>query len=257
MTAVLVCLSVAVFHTTFYRSVVRRWGRPANAVVRRTAVLTRHPRRDVDATAKLVAAALAQSAFALLLVAAARLGPPAMFEPIRVELLLMGCLLGLAELSLATLVCGVVVETALLLAPERRRGEVARAWLMEGRGGWMGQFAATQRVASRTFATFVISLYVAGEEVVFRGVLIHVLRPAGSLAAVGIAAILFVVAQVRYLPSARAAVFPAVGAAVIGSVHGMLFWRVPDLLPLVAAHLTFLLGALTPRRQANPISRMS
>jgi hypothetical protein len=41
--------------------------------------------------------------------------------------------------------------------------------------------------------------------------------------------------------------FPVVGATVVGVVHGVLFWVLPNVLPLIVAHLTFFLSAASAR----------
>lgn len=242
MTSWIACLLVLAFYAAFYRTVVRHWGRAVHAVLRRTTLLARQPLRDIDNMSKLAAAGIAQIAFAVVLVVAEH-SHFTLLEADSLVLLVAGAALGLGELALASFLCRVLVETAMLVTPADRRSATARRWVLEARGGWMGQFGATLRVAPGWFALSTVALYVAGEELVFRAVLIGVLRPEGALVAVGGSTVLFAAVQVFHMPSVRAAMFPVVGALVIGTTHAAVFWRVPQLLPLVVAHLTFMLGA--------------
>jgi membrane protease YdiL (CAAX protease family) len=109
----------------------------------------------------------------------------------------------------------------------------------------MAQFGATIRVAPQWFALFIIGLYVAGEEIVFRGVLVNMLRPAGALLAVAVPTAVFAGVQMFHMPTARAAIFPVAGALVVGTVHGIIYLLVPALLPLMLAHAVFVVGAVT------------
>jgi Type II CAAX prenyl endopeptidase Rce1-like len=230
------------FYAFFYRTVVRTWGRPFQRFIDRLGVGASHGVRDVQATAKLGAAGVAQAAFAVALVAALGIHPDRLAGPgLRPSTILIGAALGLAELAVASVLCTCVLEVAVL-----RSGTplTERRWLAHGRGGWMGQFGATVVTAPAWLALASIGLYVAVEEVVFRGILIELLRPLGGAAAVGIALLLFVAVQAFNMPRLRGALFAMVGAAVIGVVHGLLYWRVPDVVPLIAAHLSFFVGAL-------------
>jgi membrane protease YdiL (CAAX protease family) len=118
----------------------------------------------------------------------------------------------------------------------------------------MSQFSATVSTAPVWFAAASMGLYVSVEELIFRGILLELLRPAGAVWAIGISTVLFVMVQAFSMPGWRAAMFPMVGAAILGLVHGFLYWRVPVLLPLVVAHLTYFGGALgvMTRRDAVP-----
>jgi hypothetical protein len=194
---------------------------------------------------KLAAAGVAQAVFAAALLAAAGVNLSAVLgDGPHPELLALGALLGVGELALASMLSAVVVEVALATKPPERRSAVQGRWLAEARGGWMAQFSATLEVGPAWFAAACVGLYVAGEEVVFRGILIELLRPQGAAVAIGLSLALFTTVQTFHMPSLRAALFPVVGAAVIGLVHGLVYWHAPGVLPLVVAHLTFFLGTL-------------
>lgn len=90
-----------------------------------------------------------------------------------------------------------------------------------------------------------ILLYVAVEEVVFRGVVIAAVGDAGMGVALAASVTLFVGIQVFNMPSWRAAMFPVLGALVVGVVHGALYLAVPDITPLIVAHFVLFMVAAT------------
>jgi hypothetical protein len=240
MTAAAVAIAVLAFYALFYRTVVRHWGPAVDRAIGLLGLSATRSVREIEAIGKLAAAGLAQALFAigLLLVLGTDLDAIAGLNP---DLLALGALLGFGEVALASFLGTVVVRLDLLRRSDER---AVGAWLAQGRGGWMGQFAATVAAAPPWFALASVSLYVAGEEVVFRALVIDAAAGAGAVAAVALSAVLFVVVQVFNMPSVRAATFPVVGAVVVGLVHGVLFWQTHDVLPLVVAHITFFAGAL-------------
>jgi membrane protease YdiL (CAAX protease family) len=254
MTALLACLAVLGFYACFYRTVVKHWGVLVRPLVRRSGIEATSPLREIESMSKLAAAGVAQALFAAALMAGAGVdlsavlghGPPP-------ELVALGVVLGVGELALASLLCAAVVEVALATTTPERRRDVQGRWLAESRGGWMAQFSATLQVGPAWFAVGCVGLYVAGEELVFRGILIELLRPQGAAVAIGASLALFTTAQGFHMPSLRAALFPVIGATVVGLVHGLVYWHAPGVLPLVVAHLTFFLGTLALVRTPAPV----
>lgn len=227
------------FYAFFYPFVLRRFGAPARALIAPLRLEARHPARDVDAVGKLAAAGVAQLLFAVVLMAALGIDPGEIVG-IDVGLVVLGLLLGVGELALAGFLCTVVVHLAGTLSRETSGDE----WVARARSGWMRYFVATARAAPPWFAAAAISLYVVVEEIVFRGIVISAASPHGKAAACFVSVILFVAVQAFGMPSVRAALFPLVGAAVVGPIHALLFWQVQDVLPLAAAHLAYFGAAL-------------
>ena len=246
MTAAAVAVAVLAFYAFFYGKVVRYWGPVVGRVIERLALGATRSIREIEAVGKLTAAGVAQALFAagLLYALGTDLGEIARFNP---GLIVLGALLGFGELALASFVGTVVVRFDAL-----RRSDASPDWIAQGRGGWMGYFGATVAAAPPWFALAVVSLYVGGEELVFRGILVDAAAAAGGVTAVLLSLVLFVVVQSFNMPSVRAATFPIVGAVVVGSVHGVLFWQTYDVVPLIAAHLTFFAGALLLAASPRP-----
>lgn len=231
---------VALFYASFYRRVVKHWERAGKLLVDRLGITSTSSAREAEAVGKLACASVAQAAFAVLLLAAFRLDPRAIsgFQPI---LIILGVVLGFGEMSLSRFFCTAMVH---LNGFGNSRLAVAE-WLAASRSGWMGLFAGTIGSAPSWFSATIIAVYVAGEEIVFRAILISVLAPNGPVFAVGISTLLFVAAQAFNMPTLRAAAFPMVGALVVGIIHGALYWRTRDVVPLIGAHLAYFATALS------------
>jgi hypothetical protein len=123
-------------------------------------------------------------------------------------------------------------------------GERMRQWLGLSRGGWIRHHLKTMEVVSLPLALALTATQVGSEEVVFRGLVLSWLREAGPFLAIGISCLLFTVMQVFLMSSWRAAMFPVVGAIVMGVTHSVLFWHYPVLIPLMVAHVVFFLFAV-------------
>lgn len=242
MKAVVGAVAVLGFYGLFYRHVVARFGRPVQWAMRALRLDARRPVREVEAIEKLVAAGIAQLLFAVVL--GWWVGLPAgdlLGHPFAPGLLVVGAAIGVGELALTSLICAVVVE----IAASGSGKEVARRWAAHSRGGWMSYFTLTARAAPSVLAIATVSLYVVVEELVFRGILITAFAAWGAAVAVSCSAALFVAVQAFGMPDGLAALFPMVGATVIGVVHGVLFWFVPALAPLALAHVVFFTAGLS------------
>jgi hypothetical protein len=248
MTAVAVALTVLLFYGFFYRGVVAKWGRIVWWILRPLRLDSAYPARHVEAVGKLIAAAVAQFLFAVLLILAFDIRPDD-FLGTHAALIPGAAVLGVGELALTSLLCTICVEFA-TAARGPAKEAARRDWSTQSRAGWMSYFLLTVRTAPPAVALACICLYVGVEELIFRGVLIPTFLDAGSNGtfAVAVSTTLFVAVQALAMPSGRAALFPMVGAGVIGVAHGILFLYVPDVIPLAVAHVTYFAAAMLHAR---------
>jgi membrane protease YdiL (CAAX protease family) len=247
-----IVLLVLGFYAFFYGRVVSRWGPAVHRSLRWLKLDSRRSVREVAAIEKLAAATAAQLVFAAGLLVGFGIAPDTIFgRDLNGAILLGAVALGFAELALTSVICTTIVEVAALRTRSGRDAGAAD-WQRRGRGGWMGYFLLTARAAPTPFAVVTIGLYVAVEEVIFRGVVIQVFAGVGALAAIGVSTACFVAAQAFGMPSRRAALFPMVGAAIVGIVHGVVFWHVRDVVPLAVAHMSFFATALALTRSRAP-----
>jgi membrane protease YdiL (CAAX protease family) len=196
---------------------------------------------DLDGVVRLLLAGAMQAGFVLLLVAAL----PVRFADLAPDqwdgrLLLLGVPLGIAEAGLGTYVAYLGSRIAQQLHPGRTPTTV-EGWLTVARGGWIRYYLRTAAAFPTWLLVAATLLYVSGEEVVFRGVLLTSAAHLPAPVAVILSTALFATAQVFYTPGWRTALFPVLGATVLGLVHGILYLAVPDLTPLIIAHATMFL----------------
>jgi hypothetical protein len=214
----------------------------------------RHSENEVGGIIELAAAATTHLALVAALLAVTGVPATAVRLTAPAGLIVLGAVVGVGEMALSAFLCRLLVASELALRARRPLVQVPAAsaagpatlpaWLVMARGGWMRHHLTTLRAVPLALAVPLMAVQVGSEEIVFRGVLVSSLRPAGPAVALGASCALFVAMQTFLTPSWRTAMFPVVGAGVMGVVHGLLFWSVPLLLPLVVAHVVFFLFAV-------------
>lgn len=228
----------------YYWVAVGRLGQLSRPLAGWTGLGKRYPQRDISAVVNLPVAGIAQAVFAILLIVVTGTSPSSFVEVgLQPVLLIYGVALGIGEMALSTFLCNAGIALALALSPRAEAASQAD-WLTIAKGGWSRFYLRTIAILPLPAAALTILLYVAGEEVIFRGVLIPYFSPFGDVVAVLAATLLFAAVQTFHMPSWRAAMFPVIGAVVMGVVHGSLFIAVPNLIPLIVAHLIFLIVAI-------------
>jgi hypothetical protein len=230
--------------TAFYGYAMRRIGTRLLPMVTPRRLGTAYAVGEVEDVVRLALSGISQGAACLAAVpllgaSAANLG---LTRP-SASRLLLGVLLGVGELGLGSLLSYAAVMAAIGLVPRRVPNDPSD-WLAIARGGWMRRYLTTFEIMPIPAALALVLLYVTGEELVFRALLLHWLAPAGAVTAVGVSTLLFAGVQAFATPSWHAAMFPMIGGLMLGVIHGTLFWIVPDITPLIAAHVTFFLFAL-------------
>jgi len=226
----------------FYGLLLHRIGRLSGTLAKHLMLSSRLGWARVTDICKLSIATLSQLVFALILIAVTgvKLGAVFGFDPLLVAL---GVLLGVAQMGLVSLCANVAMHTASALLPDAAPQTNAQ-WLAIARGGWMREYHSTINAAPRTVAVLIVSAYVLVEELVFRATLITYFADHGPLLAIGLSSAAFILVQVLHTPNWKTAMFPVIGALIVGPVHGYLFYYGGDITPLVVAHATFFLVAV-------------
>jgi membrane protease YdiL (CAAX protease family) len=231
----------AVVILTYYGRAVRLVGEPLAHRVLANATATPAARRwslaELDGVVRLLLAGLMQAGFAVLLLAILAIRLPVGMD---VRLALLGVPLGIAEAGLATYAAYLGSRIAERIRPGRTPTTV-EGWLAVARGGWIRYYLRTAAAFPPWLLVAATVLYVGGEEVVFRGIVLTTAAHLPVLAAVTLSTALFAAAQVFYTPGWRTALFPVLGAVVLGVVHGCLYATTPQLAPLIVAHATMFL----------------
>ncbi|MCW5589443.1 MAG: CPBP family intramembrane metalloprotease [Legionellales bacterium] len=107
--------------------------------------------------------------------------------------------------------------------------------------GWIKSYYYVKLLLPKPIAYLFIIAQLACEEVIFRGVFQQYLMEFGIVLSILIATLLFALMQIFQMPSARTAMFPVIGALVMGPIHGILFYCTQSLWPLITSHTAFFL----------------
>jgi hypothetical protein len=207
----------------------------------------RSPVGDIENVTTLVFGAVSQVLLFSLLVACSSINARQLWRgaPHQSQLLVYGAVLGFGEMLLGSFLGLVVIK---LSAAIPNLGNPLLHWQVVLNSGWMRLFNTTLNLLPLPAAISLVLLYVGVEELIIRGIVFNVLLPVGHFSAVFFSTVIFAGYQVFNLPSWRVAMFPVIGALVMGIIHGVLYLAVPDVWPLVVAHVTyFTIVALTFR----------
>lgn len=209
---------------------------------------------EAESMVRLAVAGISQCAFCvgIIWVAGLRISDLG-FRGCPAVLVLYGVLLGIGEMALSSFLGFVATRfIAVVEADPTRQG--VEAWVDMSRSGWMRHYLRTVECAPWPIASGLVLLYVSVEEIVFRPVVLHLWMDSPVLALV-ISTALFSLVQVFNMPSWRHGLFPFVGAATMGVIHGILFLQRPFIIPLIMAHLAFFGTAIMIRRESPETER--
>jgi CAAX prenyl protease-like protein len=234
-----IILSIVIFYGTLLRRALVDV-EPLTQLALRWRSARRFALADVEAIIRITAGGLLQLAFCwgLLTYTGLSLGEVHLLD-VDPAILVLGVALGVGEAALATFFGYVGVRVGLAVAPTRTP-HTTDEWLSLARSGWMRLFLRAVE-ANPVVAVVLSLLYIMVEETIFRGILLTALADSGATWALPASVLLFCVAQTFGMPSWQSALFPVMGAIVIGVIHGLLFLSVPLLLPLLVAHCVFFL----------------
>ena len=237
--AILLIAFIVIYYRWFFVKVIDA----IRAGMKIPALDRRFPVRDVDGAIRLVFAAILQATFFSALFFLYR---PAMLHVSSLDanpvLLVLASVLGVGEMALATLFGLSAIQVTDLI--DRFRRLPPTDWPIVARGGWMQLYLKAIAIFPRWVVALIVLGYVGFEEAIFRGLIISVFVPLGIGLALFASVCTFIVVQTFHTPGWRTAMFPAIGAAVMGTVHGLLFIAVPSIVPLALAHASFFVAML-------------
>ncbi len=153
--------------------------------------------------------------------------------------LIYGILLGIACMGVSGLCCKLAVQ--LIGSLNKSNKWDLKTWLTVARGGWIKHHLQSLEILPIYLSLLVLIMQVGSEEVIFRGILLNYFMPCGKVVAFFTSLILFIGMQAFLMNRWQAAIFPMIGAAVMGFIHSILYIQVPILWPLVVAHVAFFL----------------
>jgi len=159
------------------------------------------------------------------------------------SLLVLGFLVGVGCMGLSTLLCQAGMIVGEKIFPQHVPAN-AKSWLTIARGGWMRHHLHNMEILPLALAFLIVILQIGSEEVVFRGVMLNFFISNGTVTAILISTALFMYMQIFHMSSPASAMFPVLGALVLGIINGVLYVHIPMLLPLIVAHLAFFVFAV-------------
>jgi hypothetical protein len=153
--------------------------------------------------------------------------------------IIYGILLGIACMGVSGLFCKIAVQ--IISSCNKDNEHDLKTWLTISRGGWVKHHLQSLEIFPIYLSLLILIMQVGSEEIIFRGILINYFMPFGKFAACLTALVLFVGMQAFLMNRWEAAIFPMIGAAVMGFSHTLLYLEIPILWPLIIAHVTFFL----------------
>lgn len=204
----------------------------------------RYTPQEIAGVFELALVATTHVFFVFLLLTLLKISPSVLgFSGFKFYYLVYGILLGMAEMCFSTLLCYVIIQALQKVVPDKVPQHPAE-WMAIARGGWIKHHVQSFELLPFMIALAILVLQVGSEEVIFRAIIPYSLKSYGSFFSFGISTLFFVWMQAFHTPSWKTAIFPMIGALVMGIVHSYLFYSVPTLVPLIVAHVTFFLMSL-------------
>lgn len=217
-------------------------------IINCTPKITRHlnltkyfPVNDINGTVELALIATSHVIFCLLLLSMMPL-PMSTIDIKLVDLfifLIYGILLGIGCMGVSGLFCK--IATQIINSFKRDNSADLKTWLTLGRGGWIKHHLQSMEILPIYLSLLVLTMQVGSEEIIFRGIMINYFIQFGSGVAFFTSLSLFVLMQIFLMNRWEGAIFPMIGAGVMGFIHTILYLHAPLLWPLIVSHVTFFL----------------
>lgn len=150
------------------------------------------------------------------------------------KLILLGMFLGLGLAGTSMIICLLIVK---LIAFFTQFTE--EQVMLALPGGWLKSYEYIKVIAPPYIFMPAIVLQLTCEEIIFRGIFINYFINFGVLYTIITSTLLFALMQIFLIPTIRGALFPVIGALLMGMVHGYLFLVIDSLWPLVFSHMIF------------------
>lgn len=212
----------------------------APKIASKTPLIYKYPYAQVVGLIELFAVASFHVLFCLVLLRAFDINMRFIFLNFTLLDCFLGVLIGVGSMGTSVLFCTVAMKLIDYYA--LRKGKKARSlseWYAISGAGWIRHHKHNIQILPLFLAIIIITMQVGSEETIFRSVLFQAYSPFGVKTAFFISTALFVYMQIFHMPSMLSAMFPMVGASVMGVVHGLLYIYHPSMVPLIISHIAF------------------
>ncbi len=167
------------------------------------------------------------------------------FKPIQI---IYGLFLGIGDFVGCNVVGSLFMRALRTFGSGKLKDEIGKM-TNQGVSGWVNFFKLSFENFPIAVAFPVTFFYIIFEELIFRGTVLFTFFQLPGMPfwlAILIAALLFMLAQRPGIPSTLNAVYPMCSALTIGLIHNWLLLKVYSIIPLIIAHMVFLLFATIP-----------
>jgi membrane protease YdiL (CAAX protease family) len=232
--------SIFIFLIGFYYFFKAGVYRFSPVIARQTSLIKYHPFSQVVGAVELSSISVLHVIFCILLALFFHINLIPIFLNSTITDCLCGVLIGMGSVCTAILLCTVAIKIVECVV-YHNDGPSLDEWTAISGAGWMRHYKHTIKLFPLVIAILIITLQIGSEEIIFRGILIPLFEPYGAGVAFIVSTVLFVLMQWFHMPSLISAMFPVIGATVMGIIHGFLYIHHAAVTPLIISHLTFLL----------------
>jgi len=233
---VITCLILVGFYNYFKGFIFKL----APTLAQKSSLIQHHPFTQVVGTIELAIVAVCHVIFCVSLLFIFKVDIRAVFLDVTVSDCFYGVLIGIGIVGVSILCCTLAIKIIETVAKDKAPNTLD-GWFAISHAGWVRHHKHTIKILPVFFSLLIITLQIGSEETIFRCVLLHQFSPLGMQKAFFIATLLFVYMQTFHMPSLLSAMFPIIGATIMGIVHGLLYIDHPSMVPLILSHLTFFL----------------
>ncbi|MBA3537318.1 MAG: CPBP family intramembrane metalloprotease [Tatlockia sp.] len=207
-------------------------------IAMKTTVIEQYPLSQIVGVIELTVVAFCHVIFGCLLLFFFKIDIVTIFKNTTIINCFYGILIGIGSVGISILLCTVGMKVLESIAPDKAPKSID-GWMAVANAGWIRHHKHTIKVLPFYLALLIITLQIGSEEVIFRAVLTHIFIPYGAKIALMISTLLFIYMQTLHMPSKTSAMFPVIGATVMGLTHGLIYLENPSIVPLIISHLTF------------------
>lgn len=207
-------------------------------LAQKTTAIQRYPLSQIVGVIELLIVSICHVIFCIMLLAYFKIDIASIFKNTSILSCFYGVLIGIGSVGLSILLCSVGMKIFEIIAKDKAPKSID-GWMAVANAGWIRHHKHTLKVLPVYIALLIITLQIGSEEVIFRVVLNHIFMPYGVRIAFVISTALFIFMQTLHMPSMASAMFPVLGATVMGIIHGLIYIHNPSIAPLIISHLTF------------------
>jgi membrane protease YdiL (CAAX protease family) len=210
----------------------------APIIAKKTKLIQHYPFSQVVGTIELSIVAVSHVIFCLLLLYFFKVNIRSIFMEVTFTDCLYGALLGIGSVGISVLFCTVAIKAVEIFAKDKAPCSLT-GWAAISNAGWIRHHKHTIKILPIFIALLIITMQIGSEETIFRSVLLQAFAPFGIATAFSVSTLLFIFMQTFHMPSMLSAMFPMIGATIMGVIHGLLYIYHPSVVPLIISHLTF------------------